>query len=87
MSMHDLIRSLKDSNKTKIVMLVADGLGGLPIAPGGQTELETARTPNLDRLATEGTVGEAWPGATQRVRSSLSAVPSGLNARFAVSQP
>ena len=63
MSMHDLIRQLKDSNKTKIVMLVADGLGGLPIEPGGKTELETARTPNLDRLATEGTVGLSTPVA------------------------
>ena len=63
MSMHDLIRQLKDSNKTKIVMLVADGLGGLPIEPGGKTELETARTPNLDALATEGTVGLSTPVA------------------------
>ena len=31
-------------------MLVADGLGGLPLDPGGKTELETAVTPNLDRL-------------------------------------
>ena len=54
MSMHDLIRQLKESNKTKIVLLVADGLGGLPIEPGGKTELETAKTPNLDRLASRG---------------------------------
>ena len=54
MSMHDLIRQLKESNKTKIVMLVADGLGGLPIEPGGKTELETARTPNLDALGDRG---------------------------------
>jgi 2,3-bisphosphoglycerate-independent phosphoglycerate mutase len=63
MSMHDLIRQLKESNKTKIVMLVADGLGGLPIEPGGKTELETARTPNLDALAAEGTVGLSTPVA------------------------
>ena len=63
MSMHDLIRQLKDSNKTKIVMLVADGLGGLPIEPGGKTELEAARTPNLDALAAEGTVGLSTPVA------------------------
>jgi 2,3-bisphosphoglycerate-independent phosphoglycerate mutase len=63
MSMHDLIRQLKESNKTKIVMLVADGLGGLPIEPGGKTELETANTPNLDKLATEGTVGLSTPVA------------------------
>lgn len=63
MSMHDLIRQLRETNKTKIVMLVADGLGGLPIEPGGKTELETANTPNLDRLATEGTVGLSTPVA------------------------
>ena len=40
MSMQNLIRSLKEPNSTKIVLLVADGLGGLPIEPGGKTELE-----------------------------------------------
>ena len=63
MSMHDLIRGLREPSKTKIVMLVADGLGGLPIEPGGKTELETARTPNLDAFANEGTVGLSTPVA------------------------
>jgi 2,3-bisphosphoglycerate-independent phosphoglycerate mutase len=63
MSMHDVLRSLRESSKSKIVMLVADGLGGLPIEPGGKTELETARTPNLDALAAEGTVGLSTPVA------------------------
>ena len=63
MAMHDVIRSLLEPSKTKIVMLVADGLGGLPIEPGGKTELETARTPNLDALAGEGTVGLSTPVA------------------------
>ncbi len=63
MSMHDLIRQLKEANKTKIVLLVADGLGGLPIEPGGKTELETAGTPHLDALAAEGTVGLSTPVA------------------------
>ena len=63
MSMHTLIAQLKEPNKTKIVLLVADGLGGLPIEPGGKTELETARTPHLDKLATEGTVGLSTPVA------------------------
>lgn len=61
--MHDLIRQLKESNSTKIVLLVADGLGGLPMEPGGKTELETARTPHLDALAAEGTVGLSTPVA------------------------
>ena len=60
---HELIKQLRDDNATKIVMLVADGLGGLPIEPGGPTELEAAATPNLDRLAGEGTVGLSTPVA------------------------
>ena len=60
---HDLIRQLRESNGSKLVMLVADGLGGLPIEPGGPTELEAAKTPNLDRLAAEGTVGLSHPVA------------------------
>ena len=58
---HDLIRELAEKNSTKIVMLVADGLGGLPLEPSGRTELETARTPNLDRLAARGTSGGSVP--------------------------
>lgn len=63
MSTQDLIRQLREPNKTKIVLLVADGLGGLPIEPGGKTELETAVTPNLDAFAAEGTVGLSTPVA------------------------
>jgi 2,3-bisphosphoglycerate-independent phosphoglycerate mutase len=63
MTTHELIAQLRESSKTKIVLLVADGLGGLPVEPGGKTELETARTPNLDRLVTEGTCGLSTPVA------------------------
>ncbi len=51
---------LKKSNK-KIVLLVMDGLGGLPQETGGLTELETAQTPNMDRLASEGLLGQTIP--------------------------
>lgn len=61
MDMHDLTRELLVKNKSKIVMLVADGLGGLPLEPGGKTELETARTPNLDELARCGISGGSIP--------------------------
>lgn len=75
MDMHILTRALKESNHTKIVLLVADGLGGLPATvdsqtgqvtgpnPGGKTELETARTPNLDALARRGICGLSTPVA------------------------
>lgn len=59
--MHDLTRKLQNQNGTKIVLVVADGLGGLPLQPGGNTELETARTPNLDALAQAGTLGLSIP--------------------------
>jgi 2,3-bisphosphoglycerate-independent phosphoglycerate mutase len=61
MDMHSLTRELKVRNDSKIVMLVADGLGGLPLTPGGKTELETARTPNLDELARVGVCGLSIP--------------------------
>ena len=61
MKLHDLIRSLREPAATKIVLLVADGLGGLPQEPGGKTELETARTPNLDTCVREGICGLSTP--------------------------
>ena len=61
MDMHDLTRELNIKSKAKIVMLVADGLGGLPMEPGGKTELETAKTPNLDALAKRGVQGLSIP--------------------------
>jgi len=61
MDIQQLVRSLKTQNDSKIVMLVADGLGGLPVEPGGPTELEAANTPNLDALAKKGTLGSMIP--------------------------
>ena len=61
MTLHDLMRRLHVRNNTKIVLLVADGLGGLAMRPGGKTELETASTPNLDALAAAGTLGLSTP--------------------------
>lgn len=61
MDIHALTRELQMDNGSKIVMLVADGLGGLPMTPGGMTELETAQTPNLDSLAWRGVQGASIP--------------------------
>jgi 2,3-bisphosphoglycerate-independent phosphoglycerate mutase len=55
------MRQLQVKNSSKVVLLVADGLGGLPLVPGGKTELETARTPNLDALAARGVLGLSTP--------------------------
>lgn len=63
----DIIRSLLKPASAKITLLLLDGLGGLPKGPGGLTELETANTPNLDRLVREGMCGlhqPAGPGIT-----------------------
>jgi len=61
MEIQQLVRELKTKNDSKIVLLVADGLGGLPMQPGGLTELESAKTPNLDALAKIGTLGLSIP--------------------------
>ncbi|MFN4259276.1 MAG: 2,3-bisphosphoglycerate-independent phosphoglycerate mutase [Gemmataceae bacterium] len=61
MNIHELLRELNEPNQSKIVLLVADGLGGLPLEPGGKTELESARTPNFDTLAREGVCGLSIP--------------------------
>jgi 2,3-bisphosphoglycerate-independent phosphoglycerate mutase len=47
----EVIREISVKSTSKIVMLVIDGLGGLPDSKKGLTELESAQTPNLDQLA------------------------------------
>jgi 2,3-bisphosphoglycerate-independent phosphoglycerate mutase len=49
--------------QTKIVMIVMDGIGGLPMEVGGKTELESAHKPNLDALAAQSALGLADPVA------------------------
>ena len=57
----ELLSQLHRHSSGKIILLVLDGLGGLPIEDGGPTALESAETPNLDRLAREGTTGQMIP--------------------------
>ncbi len=52
---------LVEHGESRIVLLVLDGLGGLPEPETGRTELETARTPNLDRLARRSALGLTRP--------------------------
>jgi len=63
----ELIKTIAKPSPTKIVLLVIDGLGGLPNPETGRTELETANTPNLDQLAAKaicGLIDPVSPGIT-----------------------
>ena len=65
-SLEDYAALLNPSDR-KVLLLVLDGLGGLPLRPGGPTELEAARTPHLDELARRADVGlhdPVGPGIT-----------------------
>lgn len=57
----ELLKELLSPNASKIVLLVMDGLGGLPREVNGPTELEYANTPHLDQLAVEGNLGLSTP--------------------------
>lgn len=57
------IQEIAQRTDTKIVMLVVDGLGGLPHPDTRKSELETADLPNLDRLARESAGGMTTPVA------------------------
>ncbi|MBN2400584.1 2,3-bisphosphoglycerate-independent phosphoglycerate mutase [candidate division KSB1 bacterium] len=59
MEREELFRKISVENDKKMVLLVLDGLGGLPVK--GKTELETAQTPNLDLLASESELGLSYP--------------------------
>jgi 2,3-bisphosphoglycerate-independent phosphoglycerate mutase len=56
----ELLSSLVVQNDQKVVLVVLDGVGGLP-GPNGKTSLEAARTPNLDALARSGVCGFQEP--------------------------
>jgi 2,3-bisphosphoglycerate-independent phosphoglycerate mutase len=61
----EILKSLAKKNDKKIVLLVMDGLGGLPYK--GKTALQAARTENLDSLASKnecGLLDPVFPGIT-----------------------
>jgi 2,3-bisphosphoglycerate-independent phosphoglycerate mutase len=59
MEWEELARDLSQQTDSKIVLLVMDGVGGLPA--DGKSELEAARKPNLDALAKAGVCGVSDP--------------------------
>ena len=50
-------------NDNKIILLVVDGLGGIPSEATKLTELQTAKTPNLDKLSETSSCGLTLPVA------------------------
>jgi len=65
--MRTVIDDLVIERDSKIIFLIIDGVGGLDMEDKGGTELQVARTPNLDRLAREsicGLLDPILPGVT-----------------------
>ena len=60
----EFVSKLVKKNNSKIVMLVMDGIGGLPRQTDNLTELEFANTPNLDDLAKKSVCGLQQPVGT-----------------------
>jgi len=61
------LKKLSHTSPSKIVLLVIDGLGGLPHPQTGKTELESAQKPNLDSIAKQslcGMIDPVSPGIT-----------------------
>ncbi len=59
----NMMKDLSEKSPSKIIMLVIDGLGGIPGPDTGLTELETAHTPNMDHLVTKSICGLTDPVA------------------------
>ena len=57
----ELLHDCYVTTSSKIVLLVVDGLGGLPHPDTGRSELETANLPNLDAMARESACGMTTP--------------------------
>jgi len=63
----EFVAKLARPNTTKILLVVMDGLGGIPGGPKGLTALDEAKTPNLDGIAPRATLGSidlVSPGIT-----------------------
>jgi 2,3-bisphosphoglycerate-independent phosphoglycerate mutase len=53
----DFLKALVRSGDSRIILIVIDGLGGLPLKNGGKTGLESANRKNLDTLAKKSVLG------------------------------
>jgi 2,3-bisphosphoglycerate-independent phosphoglycerate mutase len=63
----ELTKRLSRTSPSKIVLLVMDGVGGLPHPETGKTELESASKPNLNKIAKDslcGLIDPVGPGIT-----------------------
>jgi 2,3-bisphosphoglycerate-independent phosphoglycerate mutase len=61
------MKKISRASPSKIVLLIVDGLGGLPHTETGKTELESATKPNLNRIAKDslcGLIDPVSPGIT-----------------------
>jgi len=61
MDLFPILEELTQKTPSKILLVVLDGVGGLPQQPGGPTELAAAKTPNLDALAQKSALGLLTP--------------------------
>jgi len=61
MEYEKILPDIVKKNEKKILLVVLDGIGGFPHSVTGKTELETAKKPNLNRFAEEGSCGTIVP--------------------------
>lgn len=61
MNQIEMMKKLSIKNGKKMIMLILDGLGGLPHPETGRTELEEAVCPNLDAMARKSECGLSMP--------------------------
>jgi 2,3-bisphosphoglycerate-independent phosphoglycerate mutase len=61
------MKKISRTSPSKIVLFIIDGVGGLPHPKSGKTELESAKKPNLNRIAKDslcGLIDPVSPGIT-----------------------